>query len=235
MVGISMDRACFALLAVAAVQGQCRRAMAARTSRTPAAVAIRPIVARGVRPWSCAYNPIAISPKPVPDSSGTSAKPAIADSTQRAMATTRKATSISRIAAVGAGRVGGAARLFFAAAGALLLANTVHTQLADVRWLKHWDPHYQQLPQLVAEAGIHHAVIFIAGSRNAPPGEYPFTPLDQADVVYFRLGPLPAWGLTTADWRVAYERYFRGRSAYLYEQWALRRLEPPAKAGAPPR
>jgi hypothetical protein len=128
-------------------------------------------------------------------------------------------------------RIGRAAVPVFAAVGSFLLANTVHSYVADVRWLKHWDPHYQQLPRLVADADIHHAVIFIAGSRNAPLGEYPFTPLDRTDVVYFRLGPLPAWGLNSTDWRLVYDRHFAGRSAYLYDKWVLRELH----AGLVPR
>lgn len=122
-------------------------------------------------------------------------------------------------------RIGRAAIPVLVALGTLLLANTVRTHVADVSWLRHWDPHYQQLPRLVAAAGLHHAVVFVAGSRNAPLGDYPFTSLERADVVYFRLGPLPAWGLDGSDWRVVHSRYFAGRSAYLYEKWwALRRL-----------
>jgi 4-amino-4-deoxy-L-arabinose transferase-like glycosyltransferase len=119
----------------------------------------------------------------------------------------------------------GAERPLWVAAGALLLANTIASNLAIVRWLRHWDPHYQQLPGLVAEANLHHAVVFVPESRNAPLGDYPFRPLERANVVYFRLGPLPAWGLNTPDWRLAYDRYFAGRAAYLYKGGALQRLD----------
>jgi hypothetical protein len=77
----------------------------------------------------------------------------------------------------------------------------------------------------VAAANIHDAVVFIPASRNAPLGEYPFKPLNQADVVYFRTGPLPAWGLNTGNWRIAYDKYFSGRSAYVYDKVALKKLD----------
>jgi hypothetical protein len=132
-------------------------------------------------------------------------------------------------------RIGRASHLVFAAVGALLLTNTIHSDVANVRWLRNWDPHYQRVPRLVAAAHLHNAVVFIPNSRNAPLGDYPFKPLDQADVVYFRTGPLPAWGLNTGDWRLAYERYFSGRSAYLYDKGALRRLDTTVGIGPRPR
>jgi len=122
-------------------------------------------------------------------------------------------------------RVGGASPLLFAAGGLLLLANTIHSDAVSVGWFKNWDPYYQALPRLVAAANIHDAVVFIPASRNAPLGEYPFKPLNQADVVYFRTGPLPAWGLNTGNWRIAYDKYFSGRSAYVYDKVALKKLD----------
>jgi hypothetical protein len=90
--------------------------------------------------------------------------------------------------------------------------------------LRHWDPYYQVVPALVAQASIHHAVVFVPHSRNAPLGDHPFVPLEQADVVYFRTGPLPQWRIGT-DWRTAYAEYFAGRSAYLLDGMTLRRLD----------
>ena len=85
------------------------------------------------------------------------------------------------------------------------------------------------------EAGLHHAVVFVPHTRGAPVGAYPFVPLEQADVVYFRTGPLPAWGLNNPDWRLPYRQYFAGRTPYLYEHWALTPLDPAAAAARPLR
>lgn len=127
--------------------------------------------------------------------------------------------------AAAARRLGQAGPWAFAVAGALLLANTLHGDARLVRWLRWWDPAYQVLPGLVAEARLHHAVVFVAHTRNAPLGAYPFVPLDQADIVYFRTGPLPAWGLNNPDWRLPYRQYFAGRAAYLYDKGVLRPLD----------
>jgi hypothetical protein len=115
------------------------------------------------------------------------------------------------------------------ALGILLLVNTISTNLAFARQFRKWDPYYQRLPRLVASAGIHNAVVFLPRSRNAPVGEYPFKPIEEADIVYFRLGPLPQWGLDIVDWRQAYARYFAGRLAYLFDGDELRELDVPAE------
>lgn len=120
------------------------------------------------------------------------------------------------------GRIGEAGLITI---GVLLLANTIHSDSMFIGWFKNWDPYYQRLPELVAVAKLHHAVVFVPHSRDAPLGEYPFKPLDQAEVVYFRTGPLPAWGLRSSDWRAAYAAYFIGRNAYVYEAGELRKLE----------
>ena len=118
------------------------------------------------------------------------------------------------------------------AACAALFANAAFTDAVFVRVFKHWDPYYQLLPRLVDDAKLRNAVVFVPNSRDAPVGEYPFVPLDQASVVYFRTGPLPHWRLDTPDWRTAYRKYFSGRSAYLFDQMRLHRLDtsatPPA-------
>jgi hypothetical protein len=113
----------------------------------------------------------------------------------------------------------------------LLLVNTVYSNVTFARALRKWDPYYQKLPAIVAKAGVHRAVIFVPDSRNAPIGDYPFVPLDRADIVYFRTGPLPAWGLNTGDWRLAYEKYFKGRSAYIFDGTDLMKLDVPAEFG----
>ena len=43
-----------------------------------------------------------------------------------------------------------------------------------------------------------------------------FKNLQEADIVYFKLGPLPQWKLTNSDWQNVYAQYFTGRDAYLY-------------------
>src|SRR5262245_10383162 len=126
--------------------------------------------------------------------------------------------------------IGRASIPVFALSGVLLLLNTVHSYSVFVGWFKNWDPAYQTLPRLIAAANIHNAVIFIPNSRNAPVGEYPFKPLAQADVVYFKIGPLPAWGLNTDDWRAAYQRYFRGREAYMFDKAMLHKLDPSVRS-----
>jgi hypothetical protein len=127
-------------------------------------------------------------------------------------------------------RFGRIAEAGLATIGVLLMANTLRSDIAAIAWFKNWDPYYQRLPELVAAENLHHAVVFVPQSRNAPLGEYPFEPLDQVEVVYFRTGPLPAWGLNTSDWRRAYAAYFTARDAYIYEAGVLRKLETPAPA-----
>jgi 4-amino-4-deoxy-L-arabinose transferase-like glycosyltransferase len=114
---------------------------------------------------------------------------------------------------------------FFAAAGTLLISSA-STDKSLFRQLERWDPYYQRLPALVAGADLHNAVIFVPNSRNAPLGDYPFVPLDRANIVYFRTGPLPQWGLNTRDLGAAYRRYFSGRAAYLFDKSTLQRIEP---------
>ena len=114
--------------------------------------------------------------------------------------------------------------LWFADAGLLLMLCSANVNYGVVRGLQNWNPYYQRLPLLIAAAGIHDAVVFIPDSRDAPVGEYPFVPLDEADVVYFRTGPLPQWRIET-DWLVAYDRYFVGRAVYRFDGSQLLRLE----------
>jgi hypothetical protein len=111
------------------------------------------------------------------------------------------------------------------AASVLLVANSIATNLRHARQLRKWDPYYQTLPRLAAEADLRHAVVFLPRSRNAPVGDYPFKGLGAADIVYFRLGPLPQWGLVETDWRNPYATYFEGRDAHAFDGTALRRLD----------
>lgn len=101
----------------------------------------------------------------------------------------------------------------------LLSINTVWSYVRIGRVYQNWGsiPFYQKLPQRVKDFDIRHAVIFINGTRDAPVGDYPYTSLEEADVVYFKLGPAPRWGLTFSDWKSVYNEYFKGRDAYLYE------------------
>ena len=72
---------------------------------------------------------------------------------------------------------------------------------------------------MVEEQNIHNAVIFVSRHRGAPIGDYPFKSLEEADIIYFKLGPAPRWRLTNSDWKAVYAEYFvnSGREAYLYE------------------
>jgi hypothetical protein len=115
----------------------------------------------------------------------------------------------------------------------LFFTNAVFSNVTFAKQLRKWDRYYQRLPVLVARANLHDAVVFVPKSRNAPIGDYPFVPLEQADVVYFRTGPLPAWGLNTGDWRIAYEQYFVGRDAYIFDGTDLMKLDDPRPPAAP--
>lgn len=99
----------------------------------------------------------------------------------------------------------------------LLSANVVWSYVRIGIRYQNWSKVYQQLPPLVKKSDINHAVIFIPGTREAPIGDYPFKSLDEADIVYFKIGPNPRWGLTNSDWKEVYNHYFQGRDAYLYE------------------
>ena len=98
----------------------------------------------------------------------------------------------------------------------LLSINIVWSYVRIGRVYQNWSPVYQKLPPMVAEQGIHNAVIFVSQHRGAPIGGYPFQNLQEADIVYFKIGPAPRWKLTNSDWQNVYAQYFTGRNAYLY-------------------
>ena len=98
----------------------------------------------------------------------------------------------------------------------LLSVNTVWSYVRIGERYQNWSPVYQKLPPMVAERDIHNAVIFVSQHRGAPIGDYPFQSLEEADIVYFKLGPAPRWKLTNSDWENVYAQYFTGRRAYLY-------------------
>ena len=85
--------------------------------------------------------------------------------------------------------------------------------------------------QLKVMQDIHNAVIFIPRHRGAPIGDYPFQDLEEADIVYFKLGPSKAWRLNNSDWKNTYRRYFRGRKIYIYESGRLIPQTPPTSEG----
>ncbi len=99
----------------------------------------------------------------------------------------------------------------------LFSVNLVWSYVRIGKVYQNWSSVYQKLPPLVKQSDIHNAVIFIPGTRDAPIGDYPFKGLDEADIVYFKTGPKPRWGLTNSDWKAVYTQYFEGRDAYLYE------------------
>ena len=99
----------------------------------------------------------------------------------------------------------------------LLSVNTVWSYVWIGRVYQNWSAVYQKLPPLVKKFDVHDAVIFVPRTRDAPVGDYPFESLDEANIVYFKLGPAPRWGLTNSDWQSVYKTYFNGRDAYLYE------------------
>ena len=108
----------------------------------------------------------------------------------------------------------------------LLTVNTVVTYVQLATPYRNWGTVYQKLPRLVKQQGLKHAVVFIPNHRGAPIGDYPFEPFERANIIYFKLGPAPRWRLNESDPDVVYQQYFRGRSAYLYEDGGLRRIRP---------
>lgn len=101
----------------------------------------------------------------------------------------------------------------------LLSVNTVWSFVRIGKVYQNWGHVYQKLPPMVEEQDIHNAVIFVSRHRGAPIGDYPFKSLQEADIVYFKLGPAPRWRLTNSNWKAVYAEYFAnsGREAYLYE------------------
>lgn len=106
-----------------------------------------------------------------------------------------------------------------------LTINTVHTYILQATPLQNWGAVYQKLPRLVKENDIHNAVVFIPHHRGAPLGEYPFKSLEEADVVYFKLGPSKMWKLTNSDWKAVWNKYFKKRKPYIYEGGKLNSLD----------
>ncbi len=109
---------------------------------------------------------------------------------------------------------------------AILFANTGFTFTKQANALANYSPIYQQLPRMVKAMGLHHVVIFLPDTRESPIGDYPFRNLTEADIVYFRLGLIPEWGLTNYKLQSVREQYFRGREAYIYDEGSnrLRRI-----------
>ena len=109
---------------------------------------------------------------------------------------------------------------YIAGACSMLIGiNTVQSYVRIGKVYQNWSGVYQKLPPLVKKENIHNAVIFVPQHRGAPIGDYPFQRLEEADIVYFKLGPAPRWGLTNSDWKKVYAQYFSDsdRKAYLYE------------------
>jgi hypothetical protein len=127
-----------------------------------------------------------------------------------------------------AGRLGArpsrAWRVAAIAASLLLCVNTAASYALIGRTYQQWNGLYH-LPRLIAQANLHRAVVFLLHRPEAPLGDYPFVPLDRADVVYVRLGPAPEWGLSGRSWEEMYRRYFEGRRAFAYEDEELRELD----------
>jgi hypothetical protein len=102
-----------------------------------------------------------------------------------------------------------------------LTVNTVYTYVDIGKPYRNWGDVYQKLPRIVKQQDLHNAVIFVPNTRDAPLSDYPFKSLDEADIIYFRLGPSKQWGLNNSDWRKVYDQYFKGRQAYIYESGKL--------------
>lgn len=107
----------------------------------------------------------------------------------------------------------------------ILIINTVHTYILQATPLQNWGAVYWKPPRLVEENDIHNAVVFIPHHRGAPLGGYPFKSLDEADVVYFKLGPSEMWKLTNSNWKTVWNKYFTKRMPYIYEGGKLTPLK----------
>lgn len=99
----------------------------------------------------------------------------------------------------------------------LFCVNTVWNYVRIGKVYENWSRVYQKLPPLVKKENLKNAVVFISGTRDAPIGDYPFDSLEEADIVYFKLGPAPRWRLTNSDWKKVYVQYFDGRDAFMYD------------------
>jgi hypothetical protein len=121
-----------------------------------------------------------------------------------------------------------AVRVVTIAGAVLLVANTAATFQGMARDYRNWNGLYQ-LPMRVAQAGLHHAVVFLPHMPEAPAGDYPLVPLDRADVVYARLGPAPEWGLPGRTWQEIYREQFAGWRAFAYEDDELQELNVSAR------
>ena len=105
--------------------------------------------------------------------------------------------------------------LLFALLVTLFSANTIYSYIQFAKYFQNQMTPYQVLPRLVEQGNIHNAVIFVPGVR-APIGDYPAKSRQNADVIYFRLGPSRKWQLSSSNWRDVYKRYFKGRHAYMH-------------------
>jgi len=108
-------------------------------------------------------------------------------------------------------------RLLFYFLLAALLSNTVLSHRDQFRkWRKH-DSIFKTIPKLARELHLNHAVIFIKNLPKAPIGDYPFVSIKDANIIYYRLGPAPRWGLMEDEnWQDVYRQWFQGREAYLF-------------------
>lgn len=113
----------------------------------------------------------------------------------------------------------------------LLLANTA---ASDVRlfieseiFARAWDipPGVRTvLPRLVNQLDDERLVVFVSHAEGGSPlpvgraEDYPFEPLESARAVYFSIANLE-------EWRAEYDRWFQGRTPYLYDKRGLHKLQ----------
>ena len=108
-------------------------------------------------------------------------------------------------------------RILFYLLLAGLFSNTILSHQDQFRKWRNHDSIFKTIPKLARELNLNHAVIFIKNLPKAPIGEYPFVSIENANIIYYRLGPAPRWGLMEDEnWQDVYRQWFQGREAYLF-------------------
>jgi hypothetical protein len=84
-----------------------------------------------------------------------------------------------------------------------------------------------EMEQALSQVHSERAVVFYAGVLDAPLGDYPFTSLEEARIVTYRLTKDRMWGLQGDNPEDLYQRYFQGRDAFLFRDGKLVKLDLP--------
>ena len=122
-----------------------------------------------------------------------------------------------------AGRVRG----LLLALAVLLLFNTFWSYYRVFQVMKNWEWLTNRYLEDSLREESKKLVVFLPHSRKAPLGDYPFKPLAEAQVVFYRLGPSPQWRLSEDDITTVRRRFFSDRDAYLYQEFPRKLIRLP--------